>query len=226
MHRYLHPWLVGSHLEEETASGIGPEQFRNLHINELELCAVHLVMTFFSDPLRGQRVWLYCDNATAVVYLKRGRGAHSSNISMLTEQILQLCDALSVVLLPVHLPGARNVRTDTLSRRGHVTTRRMGTPVCTIAGDLQRVGHASVGSLRDICQCQASGLLRLPVSRPMGLVCGRDVFSFGQVRTGLHLPTGPTTAQGYSEDRNQPRFDLHPYSPDQPVRLWSQSSRS
>lgn len=110
----------GAHLEDASTSGRWPRELMSAHINELELRAVSLAISHFADQLTGQCVRLYCDNSTTVAYLRKEGGTRSDRLSELAEETLILCDDLSVCLLPVHLPGARNVRADALSRRGMV----------------------------------------------------------------------------------------------------------
>ena len=110
----------GGHLELEEISGTWTLPQATEHINSLELTAVLLSVRHFARSLRGHCVRLYCDNATAVAYLRKEGGTHSPSLSRLAEQILETCDLLEVDLRPVHLPGMRNVRADALSRRGAV----------------------------------------------------------------------------------------------------------
>ena len=110
----------GAHLEQAETSGTWSAQQSSEHINTLELSAVLLAVRHFARSLRGNCVRLYCDNATAVAYLRKEGGTHSPSLSQLAEQILETCDLLDVDLKPVHLPGMRNVRADALSRRGVV----------------------------------------------------------------------------------------------------------
>ena len=110
----------GAHLEQEDVSGVWAQNVQEYHINTLELMAVQLAIHHFAHALRNRSVRLYCDNATAVTYLRKEGGTHSPTLSTLAEEILQRCDSLHLDLLPVHLPGMRNVRADALSRRGMV----------------------------------------------------------------------------------------------------------
>ena len=77
-----------------------------------------LAINQFAQAISGQCVRLYCDNATAVAYLRKEGGTRSDSLTKIAQEILLRCDDLSVSLLPVHLPGARNVRADALSRHG------------------------------------------------------------------------------------------------------------
>ena len=108
----------GAHLDQDEVAGVWSHLQSEEHINQLELTAVKLAVRHFAPLLKGHRVRLYCDNATAIAYLKKEGGTHSESLSRLAENILLQCDSLEVDLLPIHLPGVRNVRADALSRRG------------------------------------------------------------------------------------------------------------
>ena len=108
----------GAHLDRHEASGTWGSDESQTHINNLELKAILLALQQFAPLLQDQSIRLYCDNATAVAYLKKEGGTHSDSLSEIAEDILYLSDSLGLNLLPIHLPGARNVRADALSRRG------------------------------------------------------------------------------------------------------------
>ena len=59
-----------------------------------------------------------CDNATAVSYIKREGGTRSFRLTRLAIRLLKFCDRMDVSLVPVHIPGIRNVQADALSRVG------------------------------------------------------------------------------------------------------------
>ena len=111
-----HGW--GAHLEDQEVSGVWDSDMSDHHINELELRAVLLAIRHFAPALHNSTARLYCDNATAVAYIRREGGTHAVTLSVLAEEILSECDHISLRLVPVHLPGVRNVRADALSRRG------------------------------------------------------------------------------------------------------------
>ena len=59
--------------------------------------------------------WVYCDNSTVVAYFRKQRGTDSISLFNKTLELCYLLDQFAILLFP-HLPGARNVTADTLSR--------------------------------------------------------------------------------------------------------------
>ena len=65
---------------------------------------------------RSDRSSLYCDNSTAVAYIRKQGGTHSISLLNKTLELFHLLDQFWILLIPTHLPGARNVTADALSR--------------------------------------------------------------------------------------------------------------
>ena len=63
-----------------------------------------------------QSVRVYCDNSTAVAYIRKQGGTHSQSLFYKTLELFDLLDQFVITLVPTHLPGARNVTADALSR--------------------------------------------------------------------------------------------------------------
>ena len=91
-----------------------PESLR--HINWLELEAIRLVLLHWGPQWRSQSVRVYCDNSTAVAYIRKQGGTHSQSLFHKTLELFDLLDQFVITLVPTHLPGARNVMADALSR--------------------------------------------------------------------------------------------------------------
>ena len=85
-----------------------------------ELLAVHEVILTFQPDLRLLQVALFCDNTTAVSYLKKSGGTRSVVLIQVTQDFLHLCESLQVSLLPQFISRALNVQTDALSRGNQV----------------------------------------------------------------------------------------------------------
>ena len=65
----------------------------------------------------NQTVRVYCDNSTAVVYIRKQGRTHSLSLFHKTLELFHLLDQFVILLIPTHLPGARNVTADALSHR-------------------------------------------------------------------------------------------------------------
>ena len=62
---------------------------------------------------RNQTVRVYCDNSTAVAFIRKQGGTHSISLFHKTMGLFHLLDQFVIILIPTHFPGARNA----LSRR-------------------------------------------------------------------------------------------------------------
>ena len=110
----------GATLGEMRTCGTWNNSYRTWHINALELEAIRLTLLQFSKHLANTTVRLYCDNTTAVSYLRNEGGTYSPHLNLITEAILSWCDQFHTTVIPVHLPGSRNVVADSLSRQGKI----------------------------------------------------------------------------------------------------------
>ena len=59
---------------------------------------------------------MFCNNSTAVSYLRKEGGTRSPFLNTLTQGILRWAESLSIRLLPQFIPGSLNVLADSLSR--------------------------------------------------------------------------------------------------------------
>lgn len=108
----------GGQIGDLHTSGLWNSAWKQCHINVLEMEAVRLVLFNFRTALQDRVVRLYCDSSTVVTYLRKEGGTRADHLTQATRVILEWCDLQNIVLLPVHLPGVRNVVADSLSRRG------------------------------------------------------------------------------------------------------------
>ena len=84
--------------------------------NTRELLAVQLGLFQFRSTLQGCTVAVFCDNATAVTYLRKEGGTGSPLLNTLAQEILHWTESLSIRLAPQFLPGSDTVLADALSR--------------------------------------------------------------------------------------------------------------
>ena len=115
----LHFWSDvgwGAHLNRQIASGLWDAQQAALSINARELLAVQLGLYQIRSSLQGRTVAVFCDNTTAVAYLRKEGGTRSLLLNTLAQEILLWTESLSIRLAPLFLPGSNNVLADALSR--------------------------------------------------------------------------------------------------------------
>ena len=106
----------GAHLGLLTISGLWILEESQLSINAGELLAVRRGLLHFQSSLVGKTVSVFCDNSTAVAYLRNEGGTRSPFLNSLAQGILRWSESLSVRLAPQFIPGSLNVLADTLSR--------------------------------------------------------------------------------------------------------------
>ena len=106
----------GAHLDRQVASGLWDLHQAALSINARELLAVQLGLRQFQSSLQGRTVAVFCDNTTAVAYLRKEGGTRSPLLNSLAQEILRWTESLSIRLAPQFLPGSNNVLADALSR--------------------------------------------------------------------------------------------------------------
>ena len=106
----------GAHLGSLTASGLWDQDQAALSINARELLAVQEGLLHFLPSLVGKAVSIFCDNSTAVSYLRKEGGTRSPFLNSLTQGILRWAESHSIRLLPQFIPGSLNVLADSLSR--------------------------------------------------------------------------------------------------------------
>ena len=107
---------LGAHLGLLTASGLWSQEESQLSINARELLAVRRGLLHFQSSLVRKTVSVFCDNSTAVAYLRKEGGTRSPFLNSLAQGILRWSESLSLCLAPQFIPGSLNVLADTLSR--------------------------------------------------------------------------------------------------------------
>ena len=63
-------------------------------------------------------VCLMCDNAVVVSYIIKEGGTKSFRLTCLMIRLLKFCNRKDIKLMPVHLPGSRNIQANALSHVG------------------------------------------------------------------------------------------------------------
>ena len=106
----------GASWKDHQISGLWSPPDSQRHINWLELKAIRLALLQWGPQWRHQTVRVYCDNSTAVAYIRKQGGTRSQPLFYKTLELFELLDQFVITLIPTHLPGARNVTADALSR--------------------------------------------------------------------------------------------------------------
>ena len=108
----------GAQLGDRSLRGSWTTPQRRQHINVLEMEALLCAVRGFIPFLRHRAVRWMCDNSVAVSYIRKEGGTQSFQLTRLTIRVLKFCDRKDIVIVPVYLPGARNIQADSLSRPG------------------------------------------------------------------------------------------------------------
>ena len=86
-----------------------------LSVNHRELLAVWRGLLKFRDLLQGHVITVFCDNTTAVSYLRHQGGMYSSVLNGVSQEILCWAGSQEFSLLPQFVLGHSNIVADVLS---------------------------------------------------------------------------------------------------------------
>ena len=110
----------GAFLGSQLVSGLWSLEERSLSINLRELRAIRLGLHHFRDQIQGLTVAMYCDNTTAVAYLRNQGGTVSDSLNQEAQAILRWAEEMKLTLVPQFIIGKDNVIADSLSRRNQI----------------------------------------------------------------------------------------------------------
>ena len=119
----------GATLGEAKVSGSWNDLLKAQSINFWELKAIQLALSAFKDLIQGNSLAVFCDNVTAVSYLKKEGGTKSEDLNCLSQQLLRWCESLQITLIPQFVAGALNVEAVALSRRNQVLGAEWNKPI-------------------------------------------------------------------------------------------------
>ena len=155
----------GAHLDRQVASGLWDLSQATLSINARELLAVHLGLRQFQSSLRGKTVAVFCDNTTAVAYLRKEGGTRS--------QLLGSGD-LALDGVPLHPPGSAisSRLSECPSGRSVSTSPAPSFRVVTQHGRVSIFEKTLAGPNRLICDLRQPPLFDLLLSSPRSDVSG------------------------------------------------------
>ena len=106
----------GGHLKNQTAQGLWSNEFKNKHINILELEAVLRTIQHFSQVLKNKQVLIRTDNTTVVQYINKQGGTRSMELCILTWKLWNFALQNQMILKAAHIAGVQNFLADSLSR--------------------------------------------------------------------------------------------------------------
>ena len=99
----------GAHLTSHQTSGTWSPRQSSLHINDLELLAVHFALQHFPPLVINKVVIVMTDNTTVIGQIKNQGGTHSRSLYHQTVLPLEWADSKRITLVPRHFPGHLNM---------------------------------------------------------------------------------------------------------------------
>ena len=102
----------GVYLDGDTTQGLWSVSESQLHINELELKAVHFAVQAFGERLKNKHVKILCENSTTVAYVNVMGGAKSPGCNQIAYDIWDWCVNNNTWLTATHIPGVENTEAD------------------------------------------------------------------------------------------------------------------
>ena len=177
----------GDHLDRQIASGLWDSQQAALSINARELLAVKLGLHQFQSSLQGRTVAVFCENTTAVAYLRKEGGTRSPFLNTLAQAILRWSESLSIRLAPQFLPGLQQ-------RPSGCVVSPSPAPTFRVVPKLDRISifkQTVAGPNLFICDLRKSSLFDILLTIP-----GSHVSRHGRVSPvlgrspGLCVPSG------------------------------------
>lgn len=108
----------------KSAGGWSPIEKVN-HINVLELLAIFMGLKTLCGEIQDKHIRVMCDNSTAVSYINEMGGTHSVECNKVAKTIWLWCIKKKIWLSSCFVPGKRNIKADTLSRKFNRNTEWM-----------------------------------------------------------------------------------------------------
>jgi hypothetical protein len=106
----------GGHIETFEVKGEWTLEESHLHINLLELWAVHRALIMLGHVIFNKRLLVKSDNSTVVYYINKQGGTRFPTLCLHTMKLITWCIKHAVILQVIHIPGMDNVQADNLSR--------------------------------------------------------------------------------------------------------------
>ena len=107
----------GAHMNGQSSQGFWSREERIMHINVLELKAIHMGLSSLCSELKDCHVLICSDNKTAVTYINKMGGMHSHKCNEIARNIVPWVKERKMWLTAIHIPGKENGQADNLSRQ-------------------------------------------------------------------------------------------------------------
>ena len=200
---------LGSHLGDKVVSGLWDQLEALLPVNAKELLAVRHGLPHFQSFLSGTTVAVFCDNVTAVAYLRKDGGTRSPALNAIAQEILCWAESLRIRLAPQFIPGIRNVLADSLPSSPAPQLR-----VVPQHGRISIFDASGAGDDRPICHLRQSPLLHLFLALPKPSLGGDGRASpvLGQ-SPGVHFSVVVHSSPGVGEASGVSPDPAHPHRP-------------
>ena len=198
---FLTGW--GASWQHLQLTGQWSNQESSQHINWLELEAIRLTLLQWGTQWRNQTVRVYCDNSMAVAYIHKQGGTHSISLFNKTLELFHLLDQYVILLIPTHLPGARNVTADALSGINSPSPTEWRIPQETLSNLFSVLGTPLVDMFAMAENKVTSLCVTLPRQQSLGL--RRPLHIMGRLRPNVRLPSSSNSPQNSPEDQGLPR---------------------
>ena len=104
------------YLDGDTTKGLWSIPESQLHINELQLKAVHFAVQAFGDRLKNKHVKLLCENFTTVAYINAMGGTKSPRCNQIAYDVSDCCVSNNTWFTETHIAGVENTKADKESR--------------------------------------------------------------------------------------------------------------
>ena len=204
------------------------------HINWLELEAISLAILQWGPQWHSQTVRMYCDNSTAVAYIRKQEGTHSITLFNKTVELFLSCGPVYDSSHSNHLPAARNVTADSLSRINSPSPTEWRIPQETVHNLFSVLGTSPPtpsGHVRHGGE-QGDSTLCFTLPRRQSLGGRRPLHILGWLRPSVrllsssHSPQNPPEDQGLPQHHGDSRCLPTPISTVAPVTATTQSVSS
>ena len=121
----------GASVLQASVSGLWTQQEQSFHINLLELRAIGLSLSHFTEDFCRKAVAVFSDNATFLAYARKRHvfwpkegGTCSRVLNAEAQSVLQWVEDHAIQIIPQFVKGSSNVLADCLSRRDQVISTK------------------------------------------------------------------------------------------------------